>query len=518
MVEITTRTSGGRLLLRPSDELNRRIKSVIGRALDLYPVSLHAFVFMSNHWHALLSVLDAERLAQFLRHVNGNVAKAVNDLVGWEGPVWAHRTRAITVVDDEAADDRYRYILAHGAKEGLVASPLDWPGVSSARALSLGEPLTGQWRRAAAPGLEERLHTIELTPLPSWTGLSSAQRRARTASMVHDIETANAGRAVIGADLVRRQDPLDRVALERTPAPAAHAASASALSAFVAARRSFLGGYRAAARSLLAASVALVAGFPAGAIPPRPNAAPAGAHVSEPSAPPHPGADAPESRVGDGGLFDGGEKVSPNVRTSAAREFGPARHEMSDVDVVARVGNANEADQHGTMIAGRLLGGGEQVPADGPLRAGRPDHGAHHAVPVEVGRCSDDAFAEPEGHVGDEAGPERCAGTGQCLGALALERRHEPRADRARAGGDDVDLGVAANESGELLMALGAGGHEASEVVLGGIAGNVAKGLDDPGVERVVVGPVDGHWMEYAQDGAESSPERGYRGSQNGAG
>jgi putative transposase len=513
MVEITTRTSGGRLLLRPSDELNRRIKSVIGRALDLYPLSLHAFVFMSNHWHALLSVLDAERLAQFLRHVNGNVAKAVNDLVGWEGPVWAHRTRAITVVDDEAADERYRYILAHGAKEGLVASPLDWPGVSSARALALGEPLTGQWRRGAARGLEDHLHPIELTPLPSWTGLSSVQRRARTASMVHDIETATAGRPVIGADLVRRQDPLDRVALERTPAPIAHAASASALSAFVQARRSFLGGYRAAARTLLAASVALVAGFPAGAIPPRPNAASAGAQVSEPSVAPPPGADARESRVGDGGLLDGGEKVGPNVRPPAAREIGPARHEMGDVDVVARVGHANEPDEHGTMIAGRLLGGGEQLPADGPLRARRPDQGAHHASPLELGRCSDDAFAEPEGHVGHDSGPQGCVGTGQRLGALGLEGRHQPRADRARTGGDDVDVGVAANESSELLLALGAGGHEASEVVLGGIARNVAKGLDDSGVERVVVGPVDGHWTEYAQDGADASRKRSERGS-----
>jgi hypothetical protein len=36
--------------------------------------------------------------------------------------------RSIVVADEKAALARLRYILAHGAKEGLVKKPADWPG------------------------------------------------------------------------------------------------------------------------------------------------------------------------------------------------------------------------------------------------------------------------------------------------------------------------------------------------------------------------------------------------------
>ena len=49
LVEITTRTLQGRLLLRPSPELNDLILGVIGRAQDRYGMVIHAFVVTSNH-------------------------------------------------------------------------------------------------------------------------------------------------------------------------------------------------------------------------------------------------------------------------------------------------------------------------------------------------------------------------------------------------------------------------------------------------------------------------------------
>jgi REP element-mobilizing transposase RayT len=77
-----------------------------GRALALYPVALHAFVFMSNHWHALLTTPDGETLARFVQHVNSNVAKAIKEETGWTGRVWQRRAANIAVLDDDAAEDR----------------------------------------------------------------------------------------------------------------------------------------------------------------------------------------------------------------------------------------------------------------------------------------------------------------------------------------------------------------------------------------------------------------------------
>ena len=54
VVEVTTRTIQGRLLLRPSRQVNDIILGVFGRALALYDVKLMALAVLSNHMHALL--------------------------------------------------------------------------------------------------------------------------------------------------------------------------------------------------------------------------------------------------------------------------------------------------------------------------------------------------------------------------------------------------------------------------------------------------------------------------------
>jgi hypothetical protein len=121
-VEVTNCTIQGRLLLRPSPELTDIILGIIGKAQALYGMTLHAFVFLSTHAHFLLSPTSAAQVAQFMQFVNANVAKEAGRLHAWRDRLWSRRYRAIVVADDIAAMGRLRYILAHGAKEGLLAS------------------------------------------------------------------------------------------------------------------------------------------------------------------------------------------------------------------------------------------------------------------------------------------------------------------------------------------------------------------------------------------------------------
>jgi hypothetical protein len=272
MVEITTRTTGWRFLLKPSPELNARILGIIARALWLYPVSLHAFVFLSNHWYALASAARAELLASFVGYVNGNVAKAVQEIYGWTETVWARRAEMIPVADDEAAEGRLRYILAHGVKEGLVATPFDWPGVSSARALALGETLTGTWRarwgRAVRPKSASDIYPIDLVPIPSHADLSTHERQQRVMSIIDSIVEAEAGRSPLGRAEVIAQDPTSRPpTFVRRPAPLVHAALLEVRNAFVAARSRFVKEFREAAVRVRAAALVLAASFPLGAFP-----------------------------------------------------------------------------------------------------------------------------------------------------------------------------------------------------------------------------------------------------------
>ena len=141
-MEITVRTLQSRYLLRPSDELNRIVVGVLAHALRSHRVKLHAAVFLSNHAHFLISPESVEEMANFMRLVNGALSIEIGKLHDWSGPMWARRYTSIPVSDEpEAQIARLRYLLANSTKEGLVLSPLDWPGVHCAEALMGGTPL-----------------------------------------------------------------------------------------------------------------------------------------------------------------------------------------------------------------------------------------------------------------------------------------------------------------------------------------------------------------------------------------
>jgi hypothetical protein len=122
LVEVTCRTLHGRLLLRPSPELNDIAAGILGRAQRLYPVDIVAFSPVSNHYHMIVWVQDAKRLARFVGYFNSNLAREVGRLTGWTGKIWERRYQAILISgEEEAQAGRLRYVLGHGVKENLVA-------------------------------------------------------------------------------------------------------------------------------------------------------------------------------------------------------------------------------------------------------------------------------------------------------------------------------------------------------------------------------------------------------------
>ena len=83
VVEITIRTIHGRHLLRPSDDINEIVLGILGRAQQLFGIRIHAFMFMSNHYHLIITIPDAHALAKFECYLNGNLAKEAGRLHGW---------------------------------------------------------------------------------------------------------------------------------------------------------------------------------------------------------------------------------------------------------------------------------------------------------------------------------------------------------------------------------------------------------------------------------------------------
>ena len=208
---------------------------------------LHAFVFLSNHYHMLLTMLASGELSRFMNYVNSNLAREVGRFHDWQHHIWASRFSAIEVVDEAAMVDRQRYFFAHGCKENLVADPEQWPGVSSLPAQIHGRALQGTWFDRTAEGRARRrgknpeprafatVYDVPLAPLPCWAHLSAQQQRRRYKDLLAAVRAearANrqqSGRAPLGVQKVLQQHPHSRpLTTKRSPAPLCHASTREA--------------------------------------------------------------------------------------------------------------------------------------------------------------------------------------------------------------------------------------------------------------------------------------------------
>jgi len=284
MVEVGNRTIQGRYLLRPTPELTDVILGVLGRAQRCYGMLIHAFVFLSNHYHMLVSPKNAKQLADFMCFVDTNIAKEAGKLANWKGRFWADRYSAIVVSNEEQAQvGRLQYVLSNGCKEGLVARPHDWTGASTASALLEGTlTLSGHWydrtkeyraRQAGRTELFAVLETVTLSPLPCWADLEKNEHHLCVRQIVQEIEDATEkkhrenGSSPMGMEQVLRRDPhCHPKNFEPSPAPLFHAASKRVRRFLGDAYSTFVANYRYAAERLKAGD--LQACFPAGSFPP----------------------------------------------------------------------------------------------------------------------------------------------------------------------------------------------------------------------------------------------------------
>jgi len=286
IVEVTTRTLQGRLLLKPSPQLNDLILGVVGRAQDMYGMVIHAFVFMSNHCHFLLAPSDAKQLAKFMQFVNSNVAREAARLHDWPEKFWSRRYRAIPVLDDDSAFARIRYLLSHGAKEGLVANSSAWPGANCVGALACGKLLRGTWIRrteefnARARGKKVRpvdfqtIHDVQLSPLPALLDRTPDQRQAKYRRLIKEIQTETMGtnkengRTPMGVAKVLDQDPHQRPASpDRSTAPFVHSKDRSSAIAFRSMYNAFVTDHCHATAHLRKNAHRITKVFPEGAFP-----------------------------------------------------------------------------------------------------------------------------------------------------------------------------------------------------------------------------------------------------------
>ncbi len=268
------------MLLAPSEPLNRLVLGAIGRAQRRYGVEVHAFVFLSNHYHMLISVRDVHQMARFVGYFEAKIAKEVARLTQWREKIWGRRYTAIPVSNEQAAQvGRLRYLLSQGVKERFVSHPGEWPGAQSVAALLEGTTIEGIWHDRTAeyrarlrgdhpkPGEYSQREVIVLSPLPCWRDESAERAR----ELAHDLveQVIEVARRTVG-DKPRLPDnvhPTDRPKRsKRSPAPWFHCASKAVRLELKAAYGEFLAAYRTAAEALQSGD--LTVPFPDGCFPP----------------------------------------------------------------------------------------------------------------------------------------------------------------------------------------------------------------------------------------------------------
>ena len=244
-----------------------------------------AYAVLSGHYHLLIQPGEAGDMAKFVGYLNTNVSKEVGRLYKYYGPKF-QRYKSIIISDEPVVQiDRLKYILSQGTKEGLVDSPLDWPGVHCARSIVSGQSDTGTWfdrtqqstaknqRRKPKRGEVETDYEVKLTPLPCWAHHSKEGQQSRAEDLIRDIEAETKamhkgkGTRALGVRKILRTNPFDTPEkLAWSSAPPIHVRSKELRKVYFEAYHTFLSAYRKAAE-LLKKGVTGVQ-FPEGCFPP----------------------------------------------------------------------------------------------------------------------------------------------------------------------------------------------------------------------------------------------------------
>ena len=293
---VTQRNLMGYLLMRPTHRTNLITAGCLAYSLERFEglIELHAYVFLSNHYHLILSAKSQRDLSAFMSHFNGCLGKELGVIHDLHGKLWHKRYRSSPVLDEGALEDRYRYLLAHSVKEDLVKHPGVWPGLHAYKQVCMGEVVEGIWvdrtslyhaRQRVKPGEPKpqesdftRVLTLTLAGSPPmWAELSDEEYRARCEQLTQEVVVEHQkrreaeGRGVLGVKRVLTQPIFERRFTKRTPCPLCHTRVLELMRGFKAAYWAFVAQFKEASHELRTAlacgNVAPAVSFPEGGVP-----------------------------------------------------------------------------------------------------------------------------------------------------------------------------------------------------------------------------------------------------------
>lgn len=114
-----------------------RFRSNLISACDRHGCAIHAYVFMTNHVHLLMTPTSATGISRVMQAVGSRYVPYFNQRYERTGTLWEGRYRAIAIDSNGYLFACYRYIERNPVRAGMVENPEDYVW-SSYRANALG--------------------------------------------------------------------------------------------------------------------------------------------------------------------------------------------------------------------------------------------------------------------------------------------------------------------------------------------------------------------------------------------
>ena len=217
---VVSRCIQGFAFLKPTRDIRAISKGVLAYSLEQHQdtIELHHYVFLSNHFHLLLSAKSSPDLAEFMCYFKGNLARELARVHDWHGTLWQKRYSSEEILDEAALSEIFKYITQNSVKEGLVDHPKDWTGLHGYRQLVMGKKVSGPWidRTAYYQSLQRREgkligeftseHQITLSSPPMWKRLSKSEYKKLcsklSAEAIRDALLKRKSKASLGMKMV----------------------------------------------------------------------------------------------------------------------------------------------------------------------------------------------------------------------------------------------------------------------------------------------------------------------------
>jgi putative transposase len=111
-------------------------------ACEHHGCQIHAYVFMTNHVHLLMTPQTEDGIGKVMQSVGRRYVQYFNFTYGRTGTLWEGRYKATLIDTERYLLTCYRYIELNPVRAGLVAGPGEYPWSSyGANALGRYDPL-----------------------------------------------------------------------------------------------------------------------------------------------------------------------------------------------------------------------------------------------------------------------------------------------------------------------------------------------------------------------------------------